>query len=124
MPSKSKKKTRYTDRELSNFEKVIDQKITQAEEQLHLYSTQITDLNESGEAKFKSLGESTTSMEAERLSELATRQRKLIHHLENAKLRIQNKVYGICRETGALISKERLMAVPHATLSIAAKQKK
>ncbi len=124
MSSKTKKKLRYTDKELAKFESLIDQKIAQAEEQLQLYSNQITELNESGEVKFKSLGESTTSMEAERLSDLATRQNKLIHHLHNAKLRIQNKVYGICRETGALICKERLMAVPHATLSIAAKQKK
>jgi len=124
MPSKSKKKTRYTDRELAKFEKVIDQKIAQAEEQLGLYSGQISELNESEEAKFKSLGESTSAMDSERLHDLASRQRKLIHHLHNAKLRIHNKVYGVCRESGNLISKERLMAVPHATLSIAAKQKK
>ena len=124
MPAKSKKKTRYTDKELSQFEKIIDQKIAQAEEQLGHYADQISELNESEDAKFKSLGESTTSMETERLHDMAARQKKLIHHLHNAKLRIQNKVYGVCRESGELISKERLKAVPHATLSIAAKQKK
>jgi len=78
MPSKSKKKTRYTDRELAKFEKIIAGKLAQAEEQLALYTSQITDLNESGEAKLKSLGESTTNMETERLHDLAVRQRKLI----------------------------------------------
>jgi RNA polymerase-binding transcription factor DksA len=61
-------------------------------------------------------------MESERLYTNAARQRKLIRHLENALIRIENKVYGVCRNTGKLISKERLRAVPHATLSIEAKQ--
>ena len=65
-----------------------------------------------------------STVESERLTTLAGRQRKLISHLENALIRIKNKVYGVCRESGVLISKERLMAVPHATLSIAAKQTK
>jgi len=64
------------------------------------------------------------TVEAERLSTMAARQRKHIQHLENALIRIDNKVFGICRATGKLISKERLKAVPHATLSIHAKQNK
>jgi len=86
MASKTRKKTRYTDRELGQFEKLIDKKITTAEEQLNLYTSQISDLNESGDAKFKSLGDSTTSMDAERLHDMAARQKKLILHLHNAKL--------------------------------------
>jgi len=103
---------------------LIDEKLSQAQQQLKFYRDQISELGESADAKFKSLGESTTSIDTERLFDMASRQEKLIHHLGNAKLRIQNKVYGICRETGKLISKERLMAVPHATLSIEAKQRK
>ena len=60
--------------------------------------------------------------ELERINTLAARQKKHIHHLQNALLRIKNKVYGVCRDSGKLISKERLKAVPHATLSIHAKQ--
>ena len=117
-------KTRYSDDELAVFGALIDKKIEKAREELTLYQTQIEELGDNEDSKFKNLRESTTSSDAERLYALATRQRKLIHHLENAKLRIHNKIYGICRESGKLISKERLMAVPHATLSIEAKQRK
>ena len=77
---------------------------------------------DSPESKIKSIDDGPNSLETERMYTMAARQRSLIQHLENAKLRIQNKVYGICRQTGKLISKERLKAVPHATLSIEAKQ--
>lgn len=117
-------KTRYSDDELAVFEALIDKKILKAREELALYQSQISDLGDNEDSKFKNLRESTTSSDAERLYALASRQSKMIHHLENAKLRIHNKVYGVCRETGKLISKERLMAVPHATLSIKAKQRK
>ena len=115
---------RYSDEDLAMFESLINDRISKANEQLEYYKGQISELGDNEDSKFKSLGESTTSYDAERLYDLASRQRKLIQHLENAKLRIHNKVYGICRETGKLISKERLMAVPHATLSIEAKQRK
>lgn len=116
--------TRYSDEDLKNFEELIDQRISKARSQMDFYKAQIAELGENEDAKFKNLSESTTGSDAQRLYDMASRQRKLIQHLENAKLRIHNKVYGICRETGKLISKERLMAVPHATLSIEAKQRK
>jgi DnaK suppressor protein len=115
---------RYSDEDLKMFDSVIDEKIAIAEQQLRFYEEQILDASESPEAKFKSIGESTLSFDTERLYEMADRQRKMMLHLTNAKLRIKNKVYGICRESGKLISKERLLAVPHATLSIEAKQRK
>ena len=124
MASKEQIVTRYSDEELAVFEALINDRISKANDQLEFYKSQISELGENEDSKFKSLGESTTAFDTERLYDLASRQRKLIQHLENAKLRIHNKVYGICRETGKLISKERLMAVPHATLSIEAKQRK
>ena len=71
---------------------------------------------------FKVLEEGATTMSKEEAGRLAQRQMKFIQHLQAALVRIENKTYGICRETGALIPKERLRAVPHATLSIEAKQ--
>ena len=115
-------KTKYNDSELAEFEKVIDEKLTKAKEQLSYYMDQIQELSENDDSKLKGLDDGISSVETERLYTMAARQKKLIQHLENAKLRIKNKVYGICRVTGKLISKERLMAVPHATLSIEAKQ--
>lgn len=116
------KKTRYTDKELTMFETLIDVKLEQALKQLHFYENQLADMADNPDAKTKALDDASGSMEAERVSELAVRLKKYITHLQNAKLRIKNKVYGICRETGKLISKERLKAVPHATLSIQAKE--
>jgi RNA polymerase-binding protein DksA len=83
---------------------------------------QISDLADNPDSKLKGLDDASSTMESERLYTNAARQRKLIRHLENALIRIENKVYGVCRNTGKLISKERLRAVPHATLSIEAKQ--
>lgn len=124
MAAKSNELTRYSDDDLAVFETLINEKLAIAQEQLASYEAQITELGESEEAKFKSLGESTSQADNERLFDMVRRQKKLMHHLENAKLRIKNKVYGVCRDSGKLISKERLMAVPHATLSIEAKQRK
>lgn len=122
MPRKKAAKTRYSDKELAFFEKLIDEKLAHAREQLEFYLNQLQEMADDPDAKIKGLDDGITTMESERLSSLASRQRKLIQHLENAKVRIKNKVYGICRVTGKLISKERLIAVPHATLSIEAKQ--
>ena len=116
-------KTRYNDQELAEFEQVINDKLSKAKEQLSFYMEQIQELSENDDSKLKGLDDGISSVETERLYTMAARQKKLIQHLENAKLRIQNKVYGVCRVTGKLISKKRLMAVPHATLSIEAKQK-
>ena len=115
-------KTRYSDNELAEFDQLIDQKLIVAREQLEFYLKQLEDMAENPDNKIKSLDDGLSSLESERVSSMASRQQKLIQHLENAKIRIKNKVYGICRETGKLISKERLRAVPHATLSIEAKQ--
>jgi len=115
-------KSRYNDKELEEFDQLIDQKLIVAREQLEFYLKQLEDMAENPDNKIKGLDDGLSTLESERVSSLASRQQKLIQHLENAKLRIKNKVYGICRETGKLISKERLRAVPHATLSIEAKQ--
>jgi RNA polymerase-binding transcription factor DksA len=122
MPSKKVEKTRYSDQELQKFENLIDAKLAHAKSQLEFYLNQLKELADNPDSKIKGLDDGISTQENERITTLAGRQRKLIRHLENAKIRIKNKVYGICRETGKLISKERLMAVPHATLSIKAKQ--
>ena len=116
------KKKRYTDEELAMFEALIIEKLAKATDQLSFYERQLSDLADNPDTKSKALDDATGSMEAERVSELAVRLKKYITHLQNARLRISNKVYGLCRETGELISKERLKAVPHATLSIKAKE--
>jgi RNA polymerase-binding transcription factor DksA len=116
------KKTRYSDEELQEFNELINKKLEKANEQLAFYMSQLEERAENADSKIRGLDDGIGTAESERLTNLAARQRKLIQHLENAKIRIKNKVYGICRVTGKLISKERLKAVPHATLSIEAKQ--
>jgi len=111
-----------SDDELEEFRILIENKLVKAKEQLNFYLTQLGEINENQSAKIKGLDDGNGTVEVERMNTLAARQRKHIHHLENALLRIQNKVYGVCRSTGKLISKGRLKAVPHATLSIHAKQ--
>lgn len=117
-------KTRYSDDELQEFRELIEEKLEVAKKQLASFLEQITISGESSDSKVKGLDDAVSGVERERMTRLASRQKKHIQHLENALLRIQNKVYGICRDTGKLISKERLRAVPHATLSIAAKEKR
>ncbi len=118
----ARKKTRYTDKELTMFSNIIDEKLETALGQLSFYEKQLSEFADNSDAKIKALDDATSTIEAERISELAVRLKKYITHLKNAKLRISNKAYGICRVTGKLISKERLKAVPHATLSIEAKE--
>lgn len=117
-------KSRYNDDELKEFEAIIDKKLNRAQEQLQYITEQLSDTSSTNENKVRGLDDGTGTAENEQLSVMASRLQKHIQHLENAKIRIKNKVYGICRQTGELISKERLRAVPHATLSIKAKQKK
>jgi RNA polymerase-binding transcription factor DksA len=117
-------KTRYTDKELAEFDALIDQKLAKARKELEFYMSSLTDMADNPDAKAKGLDDGIGTAESERMTTLAARMKKHIQHLENAKIRIQNKVYGICRVTGKLISKQRLLAVPHATLSIEAKQAK
>ncbi|MCB0638897.1 MAG: TraR/DksA C4-type zinc finger protein [Lewinella sp.] len=115
-------KSRYSDEELEEFRILIEGKLENARRELTFYKDQLKEIAENPDSKVKSLDDGVSSMESERLFELAGRQEKLIKHLENALIRIKNKVYGVCRESGRLISKERLRAVPHATLSIDAKK--
>ncbi|MEM7103546.1 MAG: TraR/DksA C4-type zinc finger protein [Bacteroidota bacterium] len=115
-------KTRYSDEELEEFKVLIQEKLEKAREELVFYKTQLNERADNPDSKLKGLDDGNGTAEAERLSELAARQGKYIKHLENALIRIENKVYGVCRESGKLISKERLRAVPHATLSISAKK--
>jgi len=122
MMGRVEEKTRYSDHELEEFKQIIEGKLAKAQEQLTFYRNQLKDLADSADAKSKGLDDGVGSAESERLTNMASRQQNLIQHLENAQIRIKNKVYGICRQTGKLISKERLKAVPHATLSIEAKQ--
>lgn len=122
----SKDKTRYSDSELEEFRAIIDSKLEIARSELKNYQDQLNNANSNGTDdtanKYVSLEEGSATMEKEQISALAARQLKFINHLENALIRISNKTYGICRETGNLISKKRLTAVPHATLSIEAKK--
>jgi len=124
MSDKDKEKSRYSDEELAEFDQLIVKKLDQAQGQLDFYIGQLDDFTDQGETKVKGLDDGVGTTETERLSLLIGRTRKYITHLQNARHRIKNKVYGVCRETGKLISKERLKAVPHATLSIEAKQKR
>jgi RNA polymerase-binding transcription factor DksA len=117
-------KTRFSDEELTEFKDIIVRKLERAKDQYEFYLGQLSDMADNADAKIKGLDDGIGTAENERISGMAARQQKLIQHLENALIRVQNKVYGVCRVTGQLISKERLKAVPHATLSIEAKQKR
>jgi DnaK suppressor protein len=112
---------RYSDMELAEFRTLIQQKLTKAKEEFIFYRTQLDELGDSGSSKVRSLDDAVGSSENEFVTAAAARIQQYVRHLENALLRIDNKVYGICRATGKLIPKERLKAVPHATLSIEAK---
>lgn len=112
---------RYSDQELAEFRALIEKKISRAQSDLDFYKDSLQESAENPDAKVKGLDDGTGSAEIERLNDLAGRQQKLLRHLEQALTRIDNKVYGICRETGTLIPKQRLLAVPHATLSMEAK---
>ncbi|NOY36692.1 MAG: TraR/DksA family transcriptional regulator [Chlorobi bacterium] len=122
-----KVKTRYSDEELSEFKELILQKLEKARKDYALLRNAIThkESNDTEDTSptFKVLEEGATTLSKEEAGRLAQRQYKFIQHLEAALIRIENKTYGICRETGKLISKERLRAVPHATLSYEAKSK-
>lgn len=118
-------KNRYSDEELREFKELIQDKLRTAQEDYEMYKNSITqsDGNDTQDTSptFKVLEEGAATLSKEESGKLAQRQLKFIQHLQAALVRIENKTYGICRETGKLISKERLRAVPHATLSIDAK---
>jgi RNA polymerase-binding transcription factor DksA len=121
----SKTKTRYSDEELEEFKQIILAKLEDARTDLKLLVDAFTNNNEHGtndtSPSFKVLEEGNMVRSKEENAQMAARQQKFIKNLENALIRIENKTYGVCRETGKLISKERLRSVPHATLSIEAK---
>ncbi|HET8828290.1 MAG TPA: TraR/DksA C4-type zinc finger protein [Pelobium sp.] len=123
----SKPKNRYSDSELQEFKVLITDKLNSAKEELLNLTSSLSSPNKNGTddtaGTYKTLEDGSATLEKEQLNQLAARQKKFIENLEAALVRIENKTYGICRETGDLIQKQRLMAVPHATLSIAAKLK-
>ena len=116
---------RYADSDLTEFREIITKKLDAAKKELAYLQGLITRRDEGGdmdEARYMTMEDGSVSMEREQLSQMASRQITFIDHLEKAMMRIENKTYGICRVTGKLIDKARLRAVPHATLSIEAKQ--
>ena len=119
-------KTRYSDAELEEFRAIIMEKLDKAKKDYDLLGSGITnaDGNDVSDTSptFKVMEEGAATLSKEEAGRLAQRQMKFIQSLQAALIRIENKTYGVCRETGKLIAKERLRAVPHATLSIEAKQ--
>ncbi len=119
-------KTRYSDAELEEFREIILEKLAVAKRDYEMLKGGVTnsDGNDTADTSptFKVLEEGATTLSKEEAGRLAQRQMKFIQNLQAALVRIENKTYGICRATGKLIPKERLRAVPHATLSIEAKQ--
>jgi RNA polymerase-binding transcription factor DksA len=117
---------RYSDAELVEFRELIMKKLEAAKKELAYLQGLITRKDEMGgdetDNRYMTMEDGSMSMEREQLSQMASRQITFIDHLEKAIMRIENKTYGICRVTGKLIDKARLRAVPHATLSIEAKQ--
>jgi len=117
---------RYSDAELTEFRELITKKLEAAKKELAYLQGLITRRDEMGgdetDNRYMTMEDGSMSMEREQLSQMASRQITFIDHLEKAMMRIENKTYGICRVTGKLIDKARLKAVPHATLSIEAKQ--
>lgn len=122
----AKDKTRYSDKELDEFKALILKKLEEASEDLKLLQDSLSHNDDHGTddtgRSFNMMEDGSETLSREEMAQLAARQEKFILNLRNALIRIENKTYGICRETGKLIRKERLMLVPHATLSIEAKK--
>jgi DnaK suppressor protein len=121
-------KIRYSPAELEEFEALIKEKLEKAKKELNFIKETLSRNNDSGtdntSSTSKLLEDGADTMEKESLSQLAARQQKFINNLENALIRIKNGTYGICVDTGKLIPKERLRAVPHTMHSIEAKLNK
>jgi len=117
-------RVRYSDEELEEFKELILEKLARARKDLEMLNDNVSrngnNANDTAPT-FKVLEEGSNVLSKEENSQLAARQYKYIQNLENALIRIENKTYGVCRMTGKLIPKERLRAVPHATLSVEAK---
>jgi len=120
-----KEKTRYSDADLLEFKQLILGKLTVAKDEFGKMQKSLQNPNENGDEntsnQYLTLDDGASTFEKENLNQLAARQKKFIDNLEAALIRIENKTYGVCRVTGKLIQKERLKAVPHATLSMEAK---
>jgi len=118
---------RYSDKDLAEFKGVILEKLKSAKEDLALLKSAYMNNSNNGtddtSPTFKAFEEGSETMSKEANVQLAIRQEKFIRDLNNALLRIENKTYGVCRVTGKLIAKQRLLLVPHATLSIEAKNR-
>jgi DnaK suppressor protein len=116
---------RYSDKDLGKFKKIIEEKIIKANVDLDLLKSAYMNNGNNGtedtSPTFKAFEEGSETMSKEANAQLALRQEKFVRDLKNALMRINNKTYGICRITGKLINKKRLSLVPHATLSIEAK---
>ncbi|MBI2281964.1 MAG: TraR/DksA family transcriptional regulator [Bacteroidetes bacterium] len=119
-------KNRYSDEELAMFKALIEKKIVAARIDLDGLKASLSHKDDNGTDdtihSFNMMEDGAGTLTREEISQLAQRQEKFLTNLENALMRIQNKTYGICRVTGKLIQKERLLAVPHATLSMEAKE--
>ena len=118
-------KNRYSDSELLEFKALIEEKLVEAKKDLELLQDSLSHKGDHGTddtgRSFNMMEDGSETLMREETAQLAARQEKFIKNLENALIRIENKTYGICRVTGKLINKQRLMLVPHATLSIEAK---
>ena len=121
----AKEKTRFSDEELNEFKEIITVKLEEANEDLELLKNSLSHKDDHGTddtgRTFNMMEDGSETLSREEMAQLAARQEKFIQSLNNALVRIENKTYGICRVTGKLIQKERLKLVPHATLSIEAK---
>lgn len=121
----AKDKTRYTDEELQEFKDLINRKLQEAQEDYQLLKGSLSHNDDHGTddtgRTFNMMEDGSETLSREEVAQLAARQEKFIQNLQAALVRIQNKTYGICRISGTLIPKERLRLVPHATMSIAAK---
>jgi RNA polymerase-binding transcription factor DksA len=120
-----KEKTRFSDAELEEFRILIEDKIKEAKIDLELLNNEMSHKDNHGTddtgRSFNMMEDGASTFSREMIAQKAARQDKFIVSLENALMRIKNKTYGVCRVTGKLINKKRLMLVPHATLSIEAK---
>lgn len=121
----STEKTRYTDVELDEFKTLINEKLQEAQTDYDMLKNSLSNSDDNGTddtgRTFNMMEDGSETLSREEVAQLSLRQEKFIQNLQNALIRIQNKTYGICRITGKLIPKERLRLVPHATLSIDAK---
>ena len=121
-------KNRYSDEELEEFRQIINEKLEVAQRDYDALKASLMNADNKStddtSPTYKVLEEGANTLSKEETTRLAQRQMKFIQSLQAALVRIENKTYGICRETGKLIPKERLRAVPHATLCIEAKQSK